>query len=67
MGSNSRPGGGYPMGPWAQNCEKIGKNANAIKKMAGLHSVAPLEPKMGPTWAQLGSQNGAKIAKKPIP
>ena len=43
------------------------KNANATKKRGEPVSAAPFLPKKWPTWSQLGSQNGAKMAKKSIP
>ena len=59
---------GVPHRPVApKTAKKSEKNANASKKRAQFHSGAPLEPKKWPTWSQLGSQNGAKMAKKSIP
>ena len=64
-----RPQNGAKMAPrWDQDSEKIKekrqRNVHLSKKRAGAHSLAPVEPKKWPTWPQLGSQNGAKKAKK---
>ena len=59
---------GAKMAPrWGQDGEKIEENANVTTRWVELNSAPPLCPKMMPRWRQLGSQNGAKMAKKSIP
>ena len=46
--------------------ENSKKNVNAIKKRRASFRVAPFPAKNTSTWPQLGSQDGANMAKKPI-
>ena len=51
---------------WGQDGEQIEEKRQRNKKGAELHRVAPFWSKKWPTWPQLGSPNGATIAKKSI-
>ena len=63
-GAQGRQNGAKMAPRWGQDGEKIREKHQRNKEEGSTSQRPPPEPKKSPTWPQLRSQNGAKMAKK---